>query len=147
MYGHEQRETRCYWCSAPFPRPFSAPMAAPGVSVIKTYSQTQGFACASCAAEPPAVSEGPFLRPPKDLLACGKCRRVKYCGGPCQRQDFPGHKRVCGALVALSAVEAEMGREHGPGPMCVAACVRMRGIVVLYAPFMCFALFILRVNV
>ncbi|KAF7377005.1 MYND finger [Mycena sanguinolenta] len=31
----------------------------------------------------------------RDLKECQKCRRVNYCGVPCQRADWPEHKRTC----------------------------------------------------
>ena len=34
-------------------------------------------------------------RGPKAPLKCGVCKKTFYCSGPCQREDWPFHKRTC----------------------------------------------------
>jgi len=49
-----------------------------------------GPACRGCARRPPAGCE---------LLRCGRCLCVFYCGAGCQRADWTGHKKDCAAPV------------------------------------------------
>lgn len=34
-------------------------------------------------------------RGPNAALKCGVCKKTYYCSGPCQREDWPFHKRNC----------------------------------------------------
>ena len=33
----------------------------------------------------------------RELLRCGRCLVVEYCGAECQRKAWPAHKRECAA--------------------------------------------------
>ena len=91
-------------------------MASPAGSKkpIKTLSQTQGFACAYCSAEPPAETiDGPagarLLKPPTGLSSCARCKRVKYCNAWCQKQDYAQHKVPCSAYAVENEHELALG--------------------------------------
>ncbi len=32
---------------------------------------------------------------PRQFLACGDCKKQKYCGATCQKRDWKVHKQVC----------------------------------------------------
>lgn len=34
-------------------------------------------------------------KPGKPNLACGRCKKISYCGQDCQKKDWPTHKGVC----------------------------------------------------
>ena len=43
-----------------------------------------------------------FAPSPK-LLRCTRCKWARYCGGACQRADWPAHKHECRALASASS--------------------------------------------
>ncbi|KAJ6783237.1 hypothetical protein PWT90_01155 [Aphanocladium album] len=51
--------------------------------------------CANCAKDDGA-----------QLMACGRCKTVKYCGRPCQVAHFKTHKAACRAAAAAAAASS-----------------------------------------
>lgn len=46
--------------------------------------------CANCA------------KAPEQLMSCGRCKAVKYCGRPCQVAHYKKHKALCQAIASKS---------------------------------------------
>ena len=56
------------------------------------------------------------------LKACGRCRRVKFCGEECMRQGWALHKEQCAAWCAeAKAAAATQDADDGAGAAAAAA--------------------------
>ncbi|ETN36305.1 uncharacterized protein HMPREF1541_08582 [Cyphellophora europaea CBS 101466] len=77
------------------------PAYFPGAPVLRE--------CRNCDKFPEQVDGG--------LKACGKCKKVMYCGRDCQKSDWANHKKFCKAFAKMPAPPAVESLQSSP--MCI----------------------------
>lgn len=65
------------------------------------------------------------MEAPDDLLRCGDCKLVRYCGRPCQKGDFKIHRHECQLLQSFQ----ELYPDLEPGGTLLRKVGTFRGVV------------------
>ena len=81
----------------------------------------------------PAPTKACIICGEKASLRCSRCRRGPFCSAPCQRRDWPAHRKLCVQESRKPEVEAKAVRKPSPmadvaaalGP--VEACIERKG--------------------
>ena len=81
----------------------------------------------------PAPTKACIICGEKASLRCSRCRRGPFCSAPCQRRDWPAHRKLCVSESRKPEVEAKAVRKPSPmadvaaalGP--VEACIQRKG--------------------
>ena len=81
----------------------------------------------------PAPTKTCIICGEKASLRCSRCRRGPFCSAPCQRRDWPAHRKLCVQESRKPEVEARAARKPSPmadvaaalGP--VEACIARKG--------------------
>jgi hypothetical protein len=43
----------------------------------------------------PMIKQCATCKNTEDCMLCGKCKKIYYCCGDCQKKDWPSHKNIC----------------------------------------------------